>query len=202
MEKQQVLILHGGGSFETQDKFIESLKLKDLNSPKGKNWKDWLSWSLEDNHQVIYPNFPNRNYANYEVWKIWMEKYFFMLRDDLVIIGHSLGTILIMKYLLENKFPIKIKELHLISPIVSDVFQPGDDPEDTGTFSFNYKLVKDLEEIVNRIYVWHSTDDNMCDYKNAEYLKKEIPNLVLNSFSSRGHFQQSTFPELFDHFRK
>ena len=85
MDKKQILILHGGGSYESQDKFIENLKLKDLDFVKGKNWKDWLAWSLEDNFEFIYPHFPNSNFAYYEVWKTWFEKYLPLLKNDLIL---------------------------------------------------------------------------------------------------------------------
>jgi hypothetical protein len=45
-------------------------------------------------------------------------------------------------------------------------------------------------------------DDEVCLYKNAEFIKKEIPESFLHTFSDKGHFSQSTFFELFDLLRK
>jgi predicted alpha/beta hydrolase family esterase len=99
-------------------------------------------------------------------------------------------------------FKTKIKQLHLVSPIVSNDFQPADDPENTGTFTFDYKNISQLEKYCEEIYIWHSKDDEMCSYKNAQYIKEIIPAVKLNVFEDRGHFLQSTFPELYDVLRK
>lgn len=205
---KQILLLHGGGSFENKEKFAQYLQTLDLDYKKTKSWKDWLVWTLEENFEFIYPRFPNSNFADYEIWKLWLEKHLPLLRDGVIVIAHSLGTIFIMKYLLENsneeflqKFP-KIKELHLIAPIVANDFQPENDPENTGTFTFDFSRVKDLQKNSEKIFMWHSTDDDTCSIKNSQYLKNEIPNSTLHTFSDKGHFIQSTFWELFDHLRK
>ena len=141
--------------------------------------------------------------ADYVVWKIMFEKYFVKLNsENLTIVSHSLGTIFILKYLVENGFKTNIKQLHLVSPIVSNDFQPVDDVENTGTFTFDISKISEVKKYVDDLHIWHSTDDTMCIYKNAEYIKQEIPDSTLHTFSDRGHFLQSTFWELFDVLRK
>jgi predicted alpha/beta hydrolase family esterase len=197
--KPQVLILSGGRSFGDREQLLEFYKNYDITRTKGRAWKDWLTWTLEDVYEFIFPDFPTRNNADYEIDKMIFEKYFTKFNDkDLIVIAHSLGTIFIMKYLLENRFVKNIKQLHLVSPIVSNYFQPADDVENTGTFTFDYPQVGELKNFCEGIHIWHSIDDTMCAYKNAEYLKEKIPSAHLHTFSNRGHFLQSTFWELFD----
>jgi predicted alpha/beta hydrolase family esterase len=199
IKKPQVLILSGGRSFRDREQLLEFYKNYDINKTRGKAWKHWLTWTLEDSYEFIFPDFPMRDNADYEIHKIILEKYFQKFNDqDLTIVTHSLGTIFIMKYLLENRFVKNIKQLHLVSPIVSNYFQPADDVENTASFTFDYSQVGDLKNFCEEIHIWHSTDDTMCAYKNAEYLKEKIPSAHLHTFSDRGHFLQSTFWELFD----
>lgn len=197
--KPQILILGGGRSFRDREQLLEFYQNYDISRTKGKNWKHWLEWSLEDSYEFIFPDFPLRNNADYEIHKIILEKYFQKFNDqDLIIVAHSLGTIFIMKYLLENGFVKNIKQLHLISPIVSNEFQPADDVENTGSFTFEYEIVGEIAKCCEEIHIWHSTDDMICTYKNAEYLKEKIPQANLYTFTNKGHFLQSTFWELFD----
>jgi predicted alpha/beta hydrolase family esterase len=143
--KPQVLILSGGRSFGDREQLLEFYKNYDITRTKGRAWKDWLTWTLEDVYEFIFPDFPTRNNADYEIDKMIFEKYFTKFNDkDLIVIAHSLGTIFIMKYLLENRFVKNIKQLHLVSPIVSNYFQPADDVENTGTFTFDYPQVGEI----------------------------------------------------------
>ena len=140
-----------------------------------------------------------RDNADYEIHKIILDKYFQKFNDqDLIIIAHSLGTIFIMKYLLENGFVKNIKQLHLISSCVANEFQPADDIENTGSFTFEYERVSEITKYCGEIHLWHSMDDTMSSYKNAEYLKEQIPSAYLHTFTDKGHFLQSTFWEIFD----
>lgn len=201
MNNKQIIMLGGGGSYDTREDFLEDLRKREVDNTKYKRWKDWIAWSLEDKYEFISPDFPCRDNADFEAWKIWFEKYFPLFRNNLIIVAHSLGTIFIIKYLLENKFDFRISELHLVAPIISNDFQPETDIESTSTFTFDFKKVSELEGKVEKIVLWHSEDDNICDIKNSNYLKEQLPGSLFNKFVDRGHFLQSTFVELFDHLR-
>ena len=202
--KDQIIIIGGGRTYRDKEQMMQNFIKFDVDMEyKTRSWKDWLSWSLEDKYEFITMKRPLVDNADYVVWKIMFEKYFVKLNsENLTIVSHSLGTIFILKYLVENGFKTNIKQLHLVSPIVSNDFQPVDDVENTGTFTFDISKISEVKKYVDDLHIWHSTDDTMCIYKNAEYIKQEIPDSTLHTFSDRGHFLQSTFWELFDVLRK
>ncbi len=202
--KEQLILIGGGRTYRDREQMMQNFINFDIDMEyRTKSWKDWLSWSLEDKYEFITMKRPLVDNADFSVWKIMFEKYFVKLNtENLTIVSHSLGTIFILKYLVENGFNKKIKQLHLVSPIVSNDFQPVDDIEDTATFTFDISKISEIKKYVDDLHIWHSTDDTMCIYKNAEYIKQEIPESTLHTFSDRGHFLQSTFWELFDVLRK
>jgi predicted alpha/beta hydrolase family esterase len=202
--KNQIMIIGGGRTYKDREQMMQNFMKFDVDMEyKARSWKDWLSWSLEGKYEFITMKRPLVDNADYAVWKIMFEKYLVKLNsENLTFISHSLGTIFILKYLVENGFSKKIKQLHLVSPIVSNDFQPVDDEENTGTFTFDILKISEVKKYVDDLHIWHSTDDTMCTYKNAEYIKQEIPESTLHTFSDRGHFLQSTFWELFDVLRK
>ena len=68
---------------------------------------------------VIKPEMPNKDMARYSAWRLWFEKYFqFLDAEELILIGHSLGAMFLVKYFAENKFPKKVAQLHLVAPVL------------------------------------------------------------------------------------
>ena len=59
---------------------------------------------------------PLQENAKYNDWKIFFERYIPFLRNNVILIGASLGGIFLAKYLSENKFPKKILSTYLICP--------------------------------------------------------------------------------------
>ena len=113
---KQIVLIHGGTTFETYEEYmayLRSIKLT-LEKIQKKDWKDNLANALPE-FQVIYPKMPNAKNARYEEWKIWFEKLFPLLNNEVILVGHSLGAIFLAKYLSENTFPKKIKSLHLVA---------------------------------------------------------------------------------------
>lgn len=201
--KKDLILVGGGLSFRDRDQLLEYYKNKDIDQVWGDRfWHEWLMWSLESRFNFIKPSMPTKDNADYEVWKIIFEKYLNKVTsDEIVFVAHSLGTIFLMKYLVENGINKTIKQLHLVASIVSNDFQPADDVENTATFSFDIKQISKLKDYCEQIHIWHSKDDAMCTFKNAEFIKQEIPESLLHVFEDRGHFISSTFWELFDELR-
>ncbi|HRZ30232.1 MAG TPA: hypothetical protein P5274_00975 [Candidatus Paceibacterota bacterium] len=108
--KTQVVIIHGGDTFETQEEYLNYLKsyrIENLNYFRKKSWKGSLQERLDDNFDVITPQMPCKLNAKYEEWKIWFNKLLPLLNNKVVLIGHSLGGIFLAKYLSDNGFPKK-----------------------------------------------------------------------------------------------
>ncbi|MEZ4156518.1 MAG: alpha/beta fold hydrolase [Candidatus Paceibacterota bacterium] len=192
--KQQIVIIHGGTTFETYEEYLgylESCKLT-IEKIKARDWKDRLQSVLPD-FDVLYPKMPNAKNARYPEWKMWFEKLFPLLNDEVVLIGHSLGGIFLAKYLAENKFPKKIKSVHLVAPPY--------DTEHCKDSLADFELGESIEglgEQTERIFLYQSKDDEAVPYQDAEKYKKNIPHIKLQWFEDRGHFTQETFPELIE----
>lgn len=203
MEKETIIFISGGNTFSSREKALEYYKNSEIDEKTYKSWKDWLAWTLEDKYDFIFPKFADRGNSDYEIWKIIFEKYLEKIENNnVIIVAHSLGTILILKYLSENVFQKNIKTLHLVAPIIADEFQPENDVEQTGTFTFDYQNISKLKDKFENLHLWHSEDDTICLIKNSEFILKNILEANFHKFTNRGHFFQSTFLELFDELRK
>jgi predicted alpha/beta hydrolase family esterase len=207
--KKEGILIGGGETFRDIEHAKKYYSNKDIDVVWGdKFWHAWLMWSLEPKYNFIKPKMPGSDNAHYELWKIIFEKYLNKItQSEIDVVCHSLGTIFLMKYLVENGFKnangnIKIKNLHLVAPIVDNKFQPADDVEDCGTFAFDISKVSEIKKYCENIHIWHSTDDTMCRFANTEYLLEQIPEIILHKFENRSHFLDTTFWELFDEMRK
>ena len=150
---QQVLFIWWWNVYRNREDFIEQLKIWDYDPFEvKKKWKNSLSKELWDGYQVALIDMPNKNIALYKEWKIQFEKIFKYLSWDQIIIAHSLWTIFILKYLTENWFPEKIKQLHLVSALIDDKDLP---PEESYNwdFQFNIQRIPEIEKICNKIFL-------------------------------------------------
>jgi hypothetical protein len=135
--------------------------------------------------------------ASYKAWKIWFEKIFPYLNDEeLVLVWHSLWAMFLIKYLWENTFPKKIKQLHLISSVF-DESDMDDDQKYSWDFAYDPKVIPYLENQVEEIFLYHSTDDGIVPYTHTEKIKAYLPKAKVITLTDRGHFiGQLQFPEL------
>ena len=186
---QQVVVIHGGDSFTTYEEYLDYLKDFPIELEGGKGWKSGLSEALGPAYQVILPRMPNAMNARYAEWKLWFEKYFPYLEDGVILVGHSLGGSFLAKYLSEELYPKKIKALMLVAA-------PLDGPvEGSGDFLITKPLAP-LENQVERIFLYHSTDDEIVPYAECEKYRAQLPKAEARTFTDRGHFLTEEFPEL------
>lgn len=191
--KKQVVVIHGGDTFDSYEEYISFLKdfKVDLESLRQKRWKSLLQKELGEDFDIIALQMPNSSNAKYSEWKLWFEKYIPLLNDKVVLLGHSLGGLFLAKYLSENKFPKKIRGVFLVAPPYE---------EETGTKSVaDFALpgdLKELEEQAEGIFLYHSKDDSLVPLAEMEKYKKDLPEAHVVTFEDRGHFNQEEFPEI------
>ncbi len=191
--KTQVVVVHGGDTFETYDEYISFLKSYeiDLDDLRKEGWKHSLGKKLGSKFEVLLPEMPNKSNAKYLEWKIWFDKIVPLLQDNLILIGHSLGGIFLAKYLSENNFPKKILGTLLVAP-------PFDAKDSDYTLA-DFILSKDLsrfEEQGGAIKIYHSKDDYVVPFADLEKYKKALPSASTSVFENYGHFGVAEFPEI------
>jgi uncharacterized protein len=200
MEKKQIVFIHGGTAFTHYDAFLEHLKNKPIDDPLGlvevKRWQPTLRDVLIDSHDIYYLAMPNKQNAKYLEWKIWFERHFEFLREEVVLIGHSLGGYFLAKYLSEERMPVKISALYLLAaPFENDDFGG----EDGGDFAFDTKNLRRLSEQTGIVYIIHSKDDPIVPYAHAHKYREALPKAKIITFENKGHFNLPEFPEFFEY---
>jgi len=193
--KRQIIVIHGGDTFNTQGEYLSFLKNFEINFErlKQKGWKEKLAENLNPDYEVIQPKMPNNMNARYSEWKIWFEKMIPFFDKEIILVGHSLGGLFIAKYLSENQFPKKILSTFLISA-------PYDD-KDSGESLVDFELKNDLGNLQKQggnIVLYHSEDDRIVPFADLKKYRKLLPNAEVKIFKNRGHFQQEEFPELIE----
>jgi predicted alpha/beta hydrolase family esterase len=195
--KKQVFFIHGGSAYSNYNSFLEVLRTRPLRDLPGtepmKKWSGTFKDDLGDELEVFAPSMPNSQNAKYLEWKIWFERYFEYIKDELVLIGWSQGGYFLAKYLIENQTPFTIKALLLLAAPFEAV--PGD-PEDGGDFAFDTKRVGELAKKVPKIVIMHSQDDFVVPYEHALQYKKALPQAELVTYTDKNHFLITEFDDL------
>lgn len=191
---RQVIVIHGGETFATHEKYVEFLRactVDDPSIPSPKGWKDVLGEHLGEGFLVVKPGMPNKLNAKYAEWKLWFEKYLPYIQDDVTLVGHSLGGIFLARYLSENAFPKRIAKTILIAP-PAGATGPDDSLAD-------FVLPEDMSLFAQQggeITLYFSTDDFVIPIARKEIYTQRLPSAKIVTFTDCGHFLQEEFPEL------
>lgn len=192
--KIQVFFIHGGMTFKNNKDYLHYLKTRDISVENKIRWSgDYLTKKLGSNFEIIRPRMPLSDNAKYEEWKIHFERYFPHFRDNIILIGSSLGGIFLAKYLSEHKFPKKILATYLICP-------PFDNTLSKEDLVGGFKLKADLsliEKNCHNIKLLFSKDDDVVPVVHAEKYRTKLKYAKILIFKSKnGHFGIAEFPEI------
>lgn len=187
-------MVHGGMTFKNKKDYLHFLKNRKISIEEKIYWSnEFFKKKLGKNFEIIKPRMPLQDNAKYEEWKIHFERHFPQLKNNIILIGSSLGGIFLAKYLSENKFPKKILSTYLICP-------PFDNTLDGEDLVGGFKLKSDLSLLKKNsknLYLMFSKDDDVVPVSHAEKYRKKLKNANIIIFESKkGHFKISEFPEI------
>ncbi|HUC88737.1 MAG TPA: alpha/beta hydrolase [Candidatus Paceibacterota bacterium] len=192
--KTQIFIVHGGETFKRKKDYLNYLKTRKVSIEKKKSWsREYLDKELGRKFEIIKPHMPLTENAKYEEWKIYFERFIPLLRNNVILIGNSLGGIFLAKYLSENKFPKKILSVYLTCA-------PFDNTCPNEDLVNRFKLKSDLsliEKNCKNVTFMFSKDDDIVPVSHAEKYRRKLKNAKIIIYKSKnGHFRISKFPEI------
>lgn len=192
-KKIQIFYIHGGYTFKNRKDYLHSLKNRRVSVDKKESWTgNYLDKELR-NFKIIRPRMPLQDYAEYSDWKLFFERYLPLLKNNVILIGQSLGGIFLAKYLSEHKFPKKILATYLVCPPFDNTVV-GEDL--LGGFKLKSNLSL-LEKNSKNLTLLFSKDDNVVPVSHAEKYRRKLKNAKIIIYKSKnGHFQISKFPEI------
>ena len=193
-KKKQIFIIHGGMTFKNRKDYLHYLKNREVSLEKSKSWKgSYLDKNLGKNFEIIRPQMPLQDNALYEDWRIHFERFIPYIRNNVILIGNSLGGIFLAQYLSENKLPKKVLSTYLICP-------PFDNTCIGEDLVGGFKLKKDLsllEKNSRNLTLMFSKDDDCVPVDHAEKYRAKLKNAKIIIYKSKnGHFRISNFPEI------
>src|SRR3989344_1225876 len=193
-KKIQILYIHGGMTFKNQRDYLHFLKNREISIEKKIRWSDeYLDKELGKNFEIIRPHMPLQDNAKYNDWKIHFERHISYLRNNIILIGGSLGGIFLAKYLSEHKFPKKILSTYLICP-------PFDNTVAGEDLAGGFKLKSDIsliEKNSRNLYLLFSKDDVVVPISHAKKYGGKLKRAKIIIYKSKnGHFRISKFPEI------
>jgi len=183
--KKHVLFIHGAG----EGAYKEDKKLADS-----------LQKSLGSSYEVVFPKMENEEDADYATWARQITGEVASVDDAVILVGHSVGASVLLKYLAENKIKNTITGIFLIAA----PFWGGDK-------GWTYDGYKTLElpskadtELPNDVplFFYHSKDDETVPFAHLALFAERFPNAIVSELDGRGHQLNNDLSEVADDVKK
>jgi predicted alpha/beta hydrolase family esterase len=144
-------------------------------------------------YEVVRPHMPAPDNPRYAAWAAQVEKELAVLEGEAILVGHSLGGAVLLKYLSEHPSTKPLAGLFLIAPAYW-----GKDGE---WINDEYTLQEDFPSHlpeVQQIFLYHSRDDAVVPFAHLAFYAEKLPQATVRELDGRGHFFTDGLPELAD----
>jgi uncharacterized protein len=164
--RKRVLFIHGGGEGAYEEDRKLALSLQD---------------ALGTAYDVQIPKMPNEDRPVYEAWKERITKELDALGGEVILVGHSLGASVLLKYLSEGEVEKPVTGLFL----VASPYWGAEDWE-VGEYILRENFASRLPEQLP-IFLYHSRDDEVVPFAHAALYKTKLPQAAVREVDGRGH---------------
>lgn len=147
-----------------------------------------MGQQLTDFFVVEIPDLPDPENAPFAEWLAALAKL--TPDSETLLVGHSLGGTLILRYLEQTELPVH--SFYLVAAPINDLAR--NDLHETGFFEWDFDWEKIKKNSEGR-HILASTDDPTVPFWQAEYLIKNLE-AEMHMFNNKGHFKETDLPEL------
>ncbi len=161
-----VLFIQGGGDdgYETDKKLVASLQA-----------------ALGETYEVLYPQMLSDETRSDFGWPPQIGKEIANSKDNVILVGHSLGASFLLKYLSENEIKKKIRAIFL----VATPFWKGNEDWKQGLKlheNFPDKLPKNVP-----VFLYQCRDDEEVPFEHFLLYTQKLPGATVREIANGGH---------------
>ena len=157
-----------------------------------------LRQSLGPEYTIHYPTMPHEDNADYEIWKIRLSCELTAMRDPVLLLGHSVGASMLLKYLSE----IEVERTIIGIFLLATPFWGGDGWRYEGFMrlalqeGFAAKLPKDAP-----IFLYHGRNDEIVPFMHLGLYAQAMPQAMVRELDGRRHQLDDDLSEVADDIR-
>jgi len=141
---------------------------------------NYLQQQLADRFTIIYPVMPNEDDPDYNAWKAVFKQELEKTNGPVILIGHSVGGFLLMKFLSENSVHADLKGLLFIAiPFLGD-----------GGWQYEGMFLKDDFAAAlpqTPLFFYHSMDDEIVPFHHLALYAQQLPDATIREMAQGGH---------------
>jgi predicted alpha/beta hydrolase family esterase len=173
--KKQVLFIHEAGG-----------------RPESSGLLTHLKDALGADYEVIAPAMPEPENPRYAPWQEQVAKELAGLGGEVILVGHSLGGSVLVKYLSEHDYKQPVAGLFL----VASAYWGGKDPDwQVEEYALHADFASKLPHGMP-VFLYHSSGDEVVSFSHqAEYAEK-LPQAIVHELSGSEHYFEDGLPEL------
>ena len=161
-----VLFVHGGGEGAYEEDSKMAACLRD---------------ALGAGYDVRCPSMPNADRPEYEAWKRRIVEELAELDGEVILVGHSLGGSILLKYLSEEKVGRSVAGLFLVAPPYWGV-----EDWDVGEYELQADFASQLPRELP-MFFYHSRDDDVVPFAHLALYAERLPLATVRELEGRGH---------------
>ncbi|MCM3260473.1 alpha/beta fold hydrolase [Paenibacillus lautus] len=153
-----------------------------------------LQEQLGEAYHVLSPGMPDPDYA---LWKAQIASEIEGLDEEVILVGHSLGGSLLLKYLSEEGCKRTISGLFLIAA----PYWGKEDDWQNEEFALTKSFASKLPQLPN-LFLYHSRHDPVVPFAHAQHYAKQLPEAVTRVYEGDDHYFREGLPELVDDIKR
>ena len=165
---KQILFIHGSGGESAYE--VDGILVASLQSALGADY------------EVRYPKMPLEESAGYPDWKVRIAMELSDLDDPVILVAHSAGGSILLKYLTEERVEKSIAGLFLLATPYFGGDENWNYPEMSLPQDFAAKL-----SAIAQIFLYHSRDDEVVPFAHLALYAAKLPDATVRVYDGLGH---------------
>lgn len=141
----------------------------------------YLRRQLGTAYPLQFPQLEDPDHPTYQDWKELLDAEFAALPQGSILIGHSLGGSVLLKYLSEVNPPVSVAGIFLVA-----IPFWGKAGWDAPEFALPRNFAANLPDIP-AIHFYHGYEDAVVPFEHVLLYKRLLPEAVLHGLEGRDH---------------